>query len=101
MTARIARRVRIDADEMEPVHHDAGLLEDFAPACRLRRLADIDEPAGKGVSALEGFVLAANEQHALSPSNITQSVVRRGVFGIVMAGRPYSKRRGPETRDPV
>ena len=52
VSARVAPRVRIDADEVQRADRYAGLFENFAAAGRFDRLTDIDEPAGKRVSRL-------------------------------------------------
>ena len=64
MAARVAARIGVDADQLEPAGLDAGLLHQLAPARVLHRLADVHEPARQRVLALERRVLAPDEQQA-------------------------------------
>ena len=64
MPARIAPRIGIDADELKRADRKPGFFENLATACRFDRLADIDEPAGKGIPVFERLVLAADENDA-------------------------------------
>src|SRR5262245_19350076 len=58
MSARVAPRIGIDADKLEGADGEPGFFENLAPAGRFDGLADIDEPAGKSIAALEWIVLA-------------------------------------------
>src|SRR5262252_5420050 len=60
---RIAFRIGINANEAEVADLDAHLFLDFAPACCLYRLADIDKSAGERVGAFEWLVHAPDEKH--------------------------------------
>jgi len=62
MPARIALRVRIDANETKLTGRNTGLLENFTAAGGFNRLADFDKASGQRKRAFERLVLAANEK---------------------------------------
>src|SRR5262245_29108379 len=63
-SARVAPRIGIDADKLERADREPRLFENLAPAGRFDGLADIDEPAGKGIATFERIVLAADQNDA-------------------------------------
>src|SRR5581483_9680523 len=64
---RIARGIRINANETKAGYPDPRLLIHLAPARRLDRLADLHESARQGVGAGKGRMPAADEEHATTP----------------------------------
>jgi hypothetical protein len=67
MPARVAARIRVDADEPERAELNSDLLAHLPAASRLHRLPDIDESARKCESAFERLILPADEEHAAVP----------------------------------
>src|SRR5690606_10217460 len=63
VTARIAIRVRVDADESQPTRFDAGLLQQLPAASVFHRLSNVYEASGEGIVALERLILALNKEH--------------------------------------
>ena len=64
VTARIALRVRVDAEELSDPDFDSRLLGDLASAATLGRFARVAEAARQRPTAPEGRFSASNEKEA-------------------------------------
>src|SRR5262245_16458573 len=69
VAARVAARIGVDTDELEPARLDPGLLLELATAGVLDGLADVHETAGQRILARVRRVLAADEQEPPLPVN--------------------------------